>query len=220
MTASVRVFAEDSVCTLKFNLSYRRIQYASLAVLIAVFGLSLVYNTFVPLVGAVLLLPLAYRASSNAWRFLNSVNEFLPHLESEHEHMAIAEARRRWQAEPKDTEALHRRLCEKHVKTWGNTHALEYKLAEYVRMGLTREESIRKTADEEGIFRRSPLHCPFFAYFSSCWLYGYTLFLSRGNATASLICVSLQVHATNRSTPRPKPECGTEPYLLRSMYHW
>ena len=35
----------------------------------------------------------------------------------------------------------------------------------------------------------------------------------------SLICFVPHTHATNLSKPSPKPECGTEPYFLKSKYH-
>ena len=40
----------------------------------------------------------------------------------------------------------------------------------------------------------------------------------RGNAIASRMCGSPQIHATVRSRPRPKPECTNVPYLRRSRY--
>ncbi len=49
--------------------------------------------------------------------------------------------------------------------------------------------------------------------------HGYTLLMVLGNGIASRICSSLQTHLTILSTPRPKPECWTEPYLRKSMYH-
>ena len=48
---------------------------------------------------------------------------------------------------------------------------------------------------------------------------GYTRLIKRGNAIASLMWSSLHIHVITRSTPRPKPEWGTEPYFLRSIYH-
>jgi len=64
----------------------------------------------------------------------------------------LAESRKRWQADPRSANALYKRLLEKHIKVWGDAHVLEYKISEYVKIGLTREEAIRKTAEEEGIF--------------------------------------------------------------------
>jgi len=151
VTVNVRIFAEDGACTLEFSFTYRRLLYLSLIVLITVLGLSLFWNK-ASLVGVISLPFLVYKVNSRVLHFLAALNEFLPRLEAEYARMALAEERKRWQLEPKDTKGLYRRLCEKHVKTWGDTHALEYKIAEYERQGLTREEAIRKTAEEEGIF--------------------------------------------------------------------
>lgn len=152
VAVNVRISAEDGTCALELGFRYGRSQFMVFIILVAAFGLSLFYGTLIPLAGIVLILPIAYKANSSAQRFLAGVNEFLPHLEAEYARLALEEERRRWQEQPKDTTALYRRLCDKHVKVWGDTHALEYKLKEYENRGLTREEAIRKTADEEGIF--------------------------------------------------------------------
>jgi len=52
---------------------------------------------------------------------------------------------------PKDVKKLYDKLVKKYLKTWGNINILEYKISEYIKLGLTREEAIRKTAEEEGI---------------------------------------------------------------------
>lgn len=48
--------------------------------------------------------------------------------------------------------------------------------------------------------------------------YGFSLFIRRGNGIISRTWGLPVIHATVRSTPRPKPECGNEPYLRRSRY--
>jgi len=149
---SIRILPEDGACTLVFSFSYEVPLVTILAVLAAVVALSLILNTVVPMVGLIIVLPLILWVNAGVSRFLDTVNETLPRLEEEYAHMALMEARKRWQREPKDTEALYRKLCKKHVKTWGKTYALDYKIAEYEKQGLTREEAVRKTADEEGIF--------------------------------------------------------------------
>ena len=40
----------------------------------------------------------------------------------------------------------------------------------------------------------------------------------RGNGMTSLILFMAVTNCKNRSNPRPKPECGTVPKLLRSRY--
>jgi len=149
---NVQLLSEGNMTTLEFSFSYRNLLFISIIFLITMIGLSLILYTPIPMVGTVLILPLAYKANSVAMRFLNTVNEAMPYLEREYAHKALREDRKRWQLEPKDTEDLYRRLREKHIKTWGNTNVLEYKIAEYERQGLTHNEAIRKTAEEEGIY--------------------------------------------------------------------
>jgi hypothetical protein len=50
-------------------------------------------------------------------------------------------------------------------------------------------------------------------------LYGYIFSSIRGYGIVSRTWSSLPTHATVRSTPRPKPQCGTVPYRRRSRYH-
>jgi len=151
-TVNIRILPEDGACTLLFSFSYRVLLVTILAVMAAVSALSLTLNTAVPMAGSIIVLPLILWVNAGVSRFLDTVNETLPRLEEEYARMALMEARERWQREPKDTEALYRKLREKHVKMWGKTYASDYKIAEYERQGLTREEAIRKTAEEEGIF--------------------------------------------------------------------
>jgi len=151
VSVNIRVFPEGAESTLELSFSYKGFLFAVVALLVAVVGVSMIGQTAVPGIGVALILPLAYRANSAAWRFLDAVNETLPHLEREHARKTLMEDRERWRLEPKDIEDLHRRLREKHIKTWGNTNILDYKLAEYQEQGLTRNEAIRKTAEEEGI---------------------------------------------------------------------
>jgi len=152
VAVNMQVFPEGDASTLEFSFGYRNILFISVIALIALTGCSLIFGTPVPMLGAVLILPLAYKANFAVMSFLGAVNEALPHLEQEYARLALMEDRKRWQLESKDTEALYRRLREKHIKTWGNTNVLEYKIAEYERQGLTHNEAIRKTAEEEGIY--------------------------------------------------------------------
>ena len=150
-TASLRVISEGDVSTLEFSFSYRNAVYASLVVLAAVIGLSLVFWTPIPGVGSAIVLLFAFRANSAVVRFLDTMNEALPHIEREYARRALVEDRKRWESEPRDTEELFRRLSEKHLKTWGNTNVLWYKINEYQRQGLIYNEAVRKIAEEEGI---------------------------------------------------------------------
>ena len=150
-TASLRVVSEGDVSTLEFSFSYRNAVYASLVVLAAVIGLSLVFWTPIPGVGSAIVLLSAFRANFAVVRFLDAVNEALQHIEREYARRALVEDRKRWESEPRDTEELFRRLSEKHLKMWGNTNVLWYKINEYQRQGLIYNEAVRKIAEEEGI---------------------------------------------------------------------
>lgn len=152
VTVSFRVVPEGTVSVLEFNFSYRVFLVLIPIILITAAGLSLILQTTVPGIGTALILPLAYKVNFTVTRFLERLNEALPYLEREYARMALMEERKRWQQQPRDTEDLYRRLREKHTKTWGNTNVLEYKLAEYEGQGLSRDEAIRKTAEEEGVY--------------------------------------------------------------------
>jgi hypothetical protein len=148
---TLSVFPEGDVSALDFAFSYRRLMYAMLGIVAIVIALIFILQNIIPILGLVLIVPLAYNANNSAVRFLDSVNEALPFIEKELAHKALMANRERWEAQPKDTEALYIRLSEKHIKTWGNTKVLEYKVKEYEALGLTRNEAIRKIAEEEGV---------------------------------------------------------------------
>jgi hypothetical protein len=148
---TVSVLSEGDVSILDFAFSYKRLLYAVLGIVAIVIVSSLVLRNIILILGFVLILPLIYNANNSAARFLDLVNEALPFIEKEFARQALLADRERWKAKPKDTEVLYRRLSEKHVNIWGNTKVLEYKIAEYQTLGLTRNEAIRKAAEEEGI---------------------------------------------------------------------
>jgi hypothetical protein len=152
VTVDFQVFPEGGVSALEIRFGYRTFLILVSIVLIAAVGLSLILGTWIPGIGTALIFPLAYKVNFTALRFLDALNEALPHLEQEYARRTLIEERKRWQIEPKDTDALYRRLCEKYIKTWGNTNVLDYKIAEYESQGLTHNEAIRKTAEEEGIY--------------------------------------------------------------------
>jgi len=151
VTVKVQVLPEGGVSALDFSFSYRNLLWLILIILAVALGLSSMLSTAITTVLLALILPPGYRTNATVRRFLDTVNEALPHLERESARKALIEDRKRWQMEPKDTEDLYRRLQEKHIKTWGNTKVLEYKIAEYESQGLTRNEAIRKASEEEGI---------------------------------------------------------------------
>jgi hypothetical protein len=151
-TVTIRVFPEGDVSALDLAFSYGRAMYAAVAVgvIIILVGLLVIQSIFI-ISGFLFLIPIIYIANYSAVRFLDLVNKTLPFIEKEFALKALMADRERWEAQPKDTEALYKRLGEKHLKTWGNTKVLEYKIKEYQTLGLSRNEAIMKTAEEEGV---------------------------------------------------------------------
>ncbi len=152
VTLRVRLLPEGEVSSIEFAFSYQGLAILILAFLIALIGLSLLLSSAIPLIGLIIIPLLAYRADSAVERSLSELDNILRALETEYARRKISEERARWQCNPKNVDALYRRLREKHLKIWGSTYVLEYKMNEYQRQGLTREEAIRKIAEEEGIF--------------------------------------------------------------------
>jgi hypothetical protein len=151
-SVTVNVISEKEVSAIDFVFSYRRTIFIAFIVSIVIISLGLlVFKNILTIVGFALVIPLIFNANNSAVNFLEVLNKTLPFIENEVAQKALSADRQRWKAQPKDTEDLYRRLSEKHVKTWGNTKVLEYKIAEYKIKGLIREEAIRKTAEEEGI---------------------------------------------------------------------
>ena len=149
---NLRIMPEGGVSSLSIGFSYRKPILILIGFLVAFVGLGVIFSPFLLLVGIPLVTALIYKIHLAVNRFLGSLNELLHGLEAEYMREKLMEERSRWQRSPKDVSDLYRRLREKHIKMWGNTFALEYKINEYRRRGLTREEAIRKVADEEGIF--------------------------------------------------------------------
>jgi len=150
-TVEIKVNPEGDINALDFWFSYQRFIFASLIIAAGFILSCIAFQTIILGVGVVLIVPLAFNANYSVARFLDSVNESLPFIEREFERTVLMQARERWKNQPKDISDLYRRLAEKHVRIWGNTNVLEYKLAEYQSKGLTRDEAIRKAAEEEGI---------------------------------------------------------------------
>ncbi len=152
--AKIRVYVlpEGEVSLLDLRFDYRSLVLILIPLLIILVGLSLALSSIFPLFGVLLILLLIYRAGSAVENLLNDLSNILLGFEIEYARKKLMEERARWQQNPKDVSELYRRLCEKHIKTWGNTYALEYKINECQKEGLTREESIRRVAEQEGIF--------------------------------------------------------------------
>jgi hypothetical protein len=148
---TIRIFPEGDVSSLDFAFSYKRAAYATVAVGFIVALLGLAFQSILAILGLALVIPLILNANNSAINFLDLVNKTLPFVEKEVGQKALTADRERWKAQPKDTDVLYKRLSEKHVDTWGDTKVLEYKIAEYQTLGLTRDEAIRKAAEEEGI---------------------------------------------------------------------
>jgi len=151
-SVTVNVLSEGEVSALDFVFSYKRAMSIAFIVGTIIISLGLlVFRNILTVVGFALVIPLIFNANNSAVNFLDVLNKTLPFIEKEVAQKALSADRERWKAQPKDTEDLYRRLSEKHIKTWGNTKVLEYKIAEYKIQGLTLDEAIRKTAEEEGI---------------------------------------------------------------------
>lgn len=152
-TLKLRIIPEGDVSSLEFDFSYRRLILTVFVALIVLVALSLILLSLIPLLLLLATIPLlVYKASLDVNEFLRRIGDILLGLEVEYHRRRLMEDRARWRSDKRDVGELYRRLCEKHVKTWGSTFTLEYKIREYERQGLTRDESIRKIAEEEGIF--------------------------------------------------------------------
>ncbi|MCX8171249.1 MAG: hypothetical protein N3E47_04685 [Candidatus Bathyarchaeota archaeon] len=153
VTLKVRVIPEGDVSSLEFDFSYRGLMLTILIVLVAFIALSLILSSLIPiLLSLAAILLLVYIASLELNEFLRKISDTLSGLEAEYHRMKLMKDRARWRSDGRNIEDLYRRLCEKHVKMWGSTFTLEYKIREYERQGLTRDEAIRKISEEEGIF--------------------------------------------------------------------
>jgi hypothetical protein len=151
-SATINVTSEGEVSALDIAFSYwRAIAIAFIIGTVVILLGLLVFRNTLTVVGFALVIPLIFHASNTAVNFLDVLNKTLPFIEKEVAQKALSADRERWKAQPKDTDDLYRRLGEKHAKTWGNTKVLEYKIAEYKIQGLTLDEAIRKTAEEESI---------------------------------------------------------------------
>jgi len=151
-TAHIRILPENDSSAIELGFSYRGFIVIALMLLVGMITLSIVLLSAIPLIGIVSIFLLLHSLSSASGIFLGSINDFLLLLERDHDQRLLIESRKRWQSDPKRTDDLYKRLVNKHAKVWGDSHALEYKLSENMRMGLAREEAIRKVAEEEGIF--------------------------------------------------------------------
>jgi len=149
----IQLLPEGEISLLMLKFDYRGLILIILASLAISIGLSLLTSSFIPLFLGVMFMPIfAYRTSFAIERFLNEFNKILRGLEIEYARRKLMEDRAKWQRNPKNINDLYKKLCKIHIKTWGNIYTLEYKIKEYQRQGLTRNEAIRKIAEEEGIF--------------------------------------------------------------------
>lgn len=149
--ANIRILPEGEASAIKLDFSYRSfflIMFASLGFMVVLCG---VFLSVIPLFGIVLLIVLMQNLGSAAGSLMTSISEFLFLLEKSYTQEQRREARKRWQADSRSVEDLYERLLDTHTKIWGHARVLEYKISEYVSEGLTREEAIRRVADEEGI---------------------------------------------------------------------
>jgi hypothetical protein len=152
VTLRIRLIPEGDASILDFIFVYRGLVLVILASLLIFIGLGILFSSMIPLIGLAIIPIMFYRAGFEIGNFLSNFNNILLGLEIEYSRKKIMEDRVRWQLNPKDIDDLYRRLCSKYIKVWGSTYALEYKISEYQKQGLTRDEAIRKISEEEGIF--------------------------------------------------------------------
>ncbi len=153
MVVDVKVMSEDGSSSIEFRFRYNGLLYTALILTFVTVSLTLILSSIYPLIGLLAVILLIHKTKSSTIGLLNKVSEALPYLEEEYARITLQEERRRWMEQPKDVEELYRRLEEKYRKLWGSTYILEYKIREYMeQLRLTREEAIRKTAEEEGIY--------------------------------------------------------------------
>lgn len=148
----LRIIPEGDFSSLEFDFNYRSLIFMVFAIFILLVGLSLIFSSIVPLTGLIAIPLLIYVVGFKVNNFISEFSGILLGLEAEYARRKLMEDRIRWQSNPKDIDDLYRRLREKYIKIWGSTYALEYKMNEYQRQGLTRNEAVRKIAEEEGVF--------------------------------------------------------------------
>ena len=148
---SIRVVPEGEASAVELNFSYRSLFPIVLASLAFMFVLCGIFLSIIPLLGFVLLIILVQNLGSVSGSLMSKISEFLFLLEKSYAQEQVYEARQRWQADSRSIDDVYERLVKTHTKIWGSTDVLKYKISEYMKEGLTREEAIRKVADEEGI---------------------------------------------------------------------
>ncbi|NIM44789.1 MAG: hypothetical protein GTO54_04035 [Nitrososphaeria archaeon] len=150
----IRIQPEGEASKIDLNFGYKNFLAVALAVLSFLILLSAVSLSFIPLLAIIPLIMLMQILGSGAvTSFAASMSEFLLLLEKSHAKEQLDEARRRWQADARGISDLYERLVAAHTEIWGHTRVLEYKISEYTEQGLTKEEAIRKVAEEEGTLR-------------------------------------------------------------------
>jgi len=150
----IRIEPEGEASKIELNFGYRNFLAAALALLSLLILLSAVSLSFIPLLAIIPLITLMQILGSGAvTSFAASISEFLLLLEKSQAKEQLDEARRRWQADARGISDLYERLVAAHTEIWGHTRVLEYKISEHMEEGLTREEAIRRVADDEGTLR-------------------------------------------------------------------
>ena len=147
----IHVIPEGDISVLNLVFSYRKMAGLASSLLAVTVLLSLLFNNPLPMIGVFILIPMAYNINFKVTRFLNVLNEGLPLIEQRYAYESLLKNRERWRKHLKDVEKLREKLRKKHIKAWGSTNILNYKIEEYKSMGLTYEEAIIKISEEEGI---------------------------------------------------------------------
>ena len=148
---TVQISHEGGISILDLRFNYARVIFSAALLLGTTIILSLLSNSVLPILGAAVFLPIAYKANNDAVKFLMVLNEILPFAEEEYARQSLLKERERLRRSGVDVAALYEKLKRKHIETWGDINVLKYKIEEYQSAGFTYEEAIIKIAEEEGV---------------------------------------------------------------------
>ncbi len=151
VNVAVHIASEGDISVLNVTFGYRKISVLAASLVSAMIILSILFRTLIPVLGIVILFPIAYRVNLEVIRFLDSLNGTLPFLEQEYNRQILMKDREKLRRHIADAQALYEKLRKRHIEAWGNTNVLRYKIEEYQSMGLTYEEAIIRIAKEEGV---------------------------------------------------------------------
>ncbi|RLI12840.1 hypothetical protein DRO35_02005 [Candidatus Bathyarchaeota archaeon] len=148
---SVQISREGEISILDLRFNYIRVILFAALLLGATIVLSLLSRSVLPMLGAAAFLPIAYKVNGDAVKSLMVLNETLSFAEKAYVRQGLLKERERLRRSKVNAAVLYEKLRRKHIKTWGDTNVLKYKIEEYQSAGFTYEEAIIKIAEEEGV---------------------------------------------------------------------